>query len=126
MEDEIMTAQEAAADAGNMLADRESALTDRERELAERERAVTERELRSEAGKLLREKGLPEELIGTIAFGDEKSMRASLEMSEKAFRAAVAAELEKRMGGVTPQKGAARDENEMSDAEYYARLWPRG
>lgn len=76
-----------------------------EAKLLAREAEITKRELRAQALETLAEKDLPKELIETISLTDADSCTKSLEVVEKAFRAAVQKGVDERLKGSAPKAG---------------------
>jgi|LSQX01.2.fsa_nt_gb hypothetical protein len=88
--------------------------------LSERERALAEREMRIEAGRALRERALPEELIGAVNCQSAEALEKSVDAAERAFRSAVERAVAERMRGEPPARAVApRDAGDMSDEDYY-------
>ncbi|NLV59047.1 MAG: DUF4355 domain-containing protein [Clostridiales bacterium] len=76
---------------------------ERAAELAQREAELTRRELRAAALEQMSQRGLPTELLDAISVDDEVSMTASLDKTEKAFRAAVDKAVKDKMKGDPPK-----------------------
>lgn len=94
-----------------------------EMELNARERELAARELRLSALEKLNERGLPGAFVNLLNFEDEEKCLASIDAAESVFRAEVKKQVEARMGkGVKLPAAGVRDEDEMSDREYYSRL----
>lgn len=89
----VMSAEEKAAAAAKQ---REETLTAREREIARRE-------MRATALEALANKGLPAALADTLDMTDAEKCSASIEVIEKAFRAAVEQGVKDRMRGDPPK-----------------------
>lgn len=85
-------------------------LEQREAELIEKERRLTLAENSAEASKILGEKGLSLELVDFVVAEDAETMNANIATLEKAFKASVKAEVEKRLGSATPKKNLPPDE----------------
>lgn len=106
----------------------EQAARDRESALAQREAEITRRELRATAIDTLLKRGLPKSLESVLDYKDADSCNASIDVVDKAFRAAVQEGVNERLkaSGVTVRGGNAPDYASMSDAEYYALNYKPG
>ncbi len=106
----------------------EQAARDRENALAQREAEITRRELRATAIDTLLKRGLPKSLESVLDYKDADSCNASIDVVDKAFRAAVQEGVNERLkaSGVTVRGGNAPDYASMSDAEYYALNYKPG
>lgn len=82
-------------------------LQQREAAIAAKERELALMENKNEASKILADKGLSLALVDFVVAEDADTMAANIKTLEKAFKASVKAEVEKRMGGSTPKKAAA-------------------
>lgn len=80
-----------------------------ERELEEREAVLTRRELTAEAKNTLAEKKLPVELAEVLNYTDAESCKASIEVLESAFNAAVGKAVEEKLKGGNPPRKAPED-----------------
>lgn len=124
----IQQARAAAEERARMTGEERIAhdFAERMKQLDAREAALQRREMHAEALRMLRERGLPEELVGAVNCESAQHLSESMENAEKAFLAAVQAGVEKRMRGegpsLVPRKIAPADE---SDADYYARIRSR-
>ena len=78
-------------------------LEKREALLAEKERALTLAENKNVALKILAEKGLSLTLVDFVIADDAETMNSNINILDRAFKASVKAEVEKRIGGKTPQ-----------------------
>lgn len=85
-------------------------LTQREKAIEEKERALALAENKNEASKILAEKGLSLSLVDFVVAEDAETMNANITLLEKAFKASVKAEVEKRLGSSTPKKNLPPDE----------------
>ena len=98
----------------------EEKLDEREKDIARREAELVHRELRAEAAAELAKNGLPAELAAGMNFDDAGECGAAVKALAECFRNAVTAEVEKRLSGRMPEKGApAPDPMEMTDEQYY-------
>lgn len=79
-------------------------LKQREEAIIAKEKALALAENKNEAGKILSEKGLSLSLVDFVVAEDADTMKANIDLLEKAFKASVKAEVEKRMGGNAPKK----------------------
>lgn len=77
-------------------------LQQREKAIAEKEKALAMAELRNEASKILNEKGLSLDLVDLVLVDDAEAVKTRIENLDKAFKANVTAEIEKRIGGNAP------------------------
>lgn len=85
-------------------------LEQREKELAEKERRLTLAENAAEASKILGEKGLSQELVDFVVAEDAETMNSNIAKLDKAFKASVKAEVEKRLSTNTPKKNLPPDD----------------
>lgn len=85
-------------------------LEQREKAIEEKERALTLAQNKNEASKILAEKGLSLSLIDFVVAEDAETMNANINLLDKAFKASVKAEVEKRLGSSAPKKNLPPDE----------------
>lgn len=85
-------------------------LEQREKLIAEKEKALALAENKNEASKILAEKGLSLSLIDFVVAEDAETMNANINLLDKAFKASVKAEVEKRLGSSSPKKNLPPDE----------------
>lgn len=85
-------------------------LEQREKLIAEKEKALALAENKNEASKILAEKGLSLSLIDFVVAEDAETMNANINLLDKAFKASVKAEVEKRLGSSAPKKNLPLDE----------------
>ena len=85
-------------------------LEQREKAIEEKERALTLAQNKNEASKILAEKGLSLSLIDFVVAEDAETMNANINLLDKAFKASVKAEVEKRLGSSAPKKNLPLDE----------------
>lgn len=78
-------------------------LSQREAAIAEKERQLTLAENKNIASKILAEKGLSLTLVDFVIADDAETMNSNINILDRAFKASVKAEVEKRIGGKTPQ-----------------------
>lgn len=85
-------------------------LSERERQLEERENRLILSENRAACTNILLQKGLDVSLVDFVVAADAETMNDNIKRLEKAFKASVKAEVEKRLSGTTPKKNLASDE----------------
>ena len=102
----------------------DSASVDREEALTAREDAVSAREKQQQALTLLRDHALPDEMAPALSLMTEEEMLAAVTAWDEWFRAAVRQAVEERLGGSVPLTGVMQDVSALSDADYYASLYP--
>lgn len=85
-------------------------LEQREKAIAEKEKALALAENKNEASKILSEKGISLSLVDFVVAEDAETMKANITLLDKAFRASVKAEVEKRLGSGAPKKNLPPDE----------------
>lgn len=85
-------------------------LQQREAAIAEKERQLALAENKNEASKVLAEKGLSLALVDFVLAEDAETMMANIRTLEKAFKASVKAEVERRLGTDIPKKNLPRDD----------------
>lgn len=91
-------------------------LEQREKAIAEKERALALAENKNEASKILAEKGLSLSLVDFVVAEDAETMNANISLLDKAFKASVKAEVEKRLGSSTPKKDLPLDQTLTREA----------
>ena len=79
-------------------------LEQREKAIAEKEKALALAENKNEASKILSEKGLSLSLVDFVVAEDAETMNTNISLLDKAFKASVKAEVEKRLGSSSPKK----------------------
>lgn len=84
------------------LEQREKAIADKERELALAENKAT-------ASMVLSNRGMSAELVSLVVAEDADTMNSNINLLEKAFKASVKAEVEKRLATSTPKKNLPLD-----------------
>ena len=100
----------------------------REQALNQREAEITRRELRAQAIDTLISRDLPHELEGLLDYSSADACSASIDTVGKIFRQAVQAAVDARLktsGVILPAPGAKPDYAKMSDADYYASVYPK-
>jgi hypothetical protein len=81
----------------------------REAAIAEKERELALAENKAEASKILAEKGISLQLIDFVVAEDAETMKANIDLLDKAFKQSVKDEVNKRLAGNAPKKGLPRD-----------------
>ena len=94
----------------------EQAAKDRENALAQREAEITRRELRATAIDTLLKRGLPKSLESVLDYKDADSCNASIDVVDKAFRAAVQEGVNERLKAIC----SARALNSATSFSYLA------
>lgn len=84
-------------------------LDEREKKIEEKERALALADMTNTASKILSEKGLSLDLVKFVVNEDGDVTNDNIKLLEKAFKASVKAEVEKRLGQQTPTKNLAPD-----------------
>ena len=79
-------------------------LKQREMAILEKERELAIIENKNEASKILAEKGISLSLVDFIVAEDAETMKANIDLLDKAFKASVKEEVEKRLATSTPKK----------------------
>ncbi|MBM6776029.1 DUF4355 domain-containing protein [Collinsella tanakaei] len=79
------------------LEQREKAIEEKERELALAENKAT-------ASQILADRGISPSLVDFVVAEDAEDMKANIDLLDKAFKASVRAEVEKRLASKTPKK----------------------
>lgn len=79
-------------------------LQQREAAIAEKERELALMENKNEASKILADRGISLALVDFIVAEDAETMKANIDTLDKAFKASVKAEVEKRLASNTPKK----------------------
>lgn len=85
-------------------------LSEKERELEERENKLVLSENKAACTSILIQKGLDASLVDFVVDVDAETMNSKIKALEKAFKASVKAEVEKRLAGTTPKKNLAEPE----------------
>ncbi len=91
-------------------------LKQREAAIAEKEAALALAENKNEASKILAEKGLALSLVDFIVAEDAETMMSNIDTLDKAFKASVKAEVEKRLASNTPKKNLPINEQLTADS----------
>lgn len=85
-------------------------LEQREKAIIEKEKALALAENKNAASKILAEKGLSLSLVDFVVAEDAETMNSNISLLDKAFKASVKAEVEKRLSTSTPKKNLPPDE----------------
>lgn len=85
-------------------------LEQREKLVAEKEKELALAEMKNEASKILNEKGISLQLVDFVVNEDAEITKANIDLLDKAFKASVKAEVEKRLAGNAPKKNLPLDE----------------
>ena len=95
-------------------------LEQRELAIAEKEKALAIAENKAEASKVLADRGLAVALVDFVVSEDAETMKANIDLLDKAFKASVKAEVEKRMASNTPKRNLPT--NEVIDKARFAKM----
>lgn len=85
-------------------------LSEKEKELEERENRLILSENKAACTSILIQKGLDASLVDFVVDVDAETMNSKIKALEKAFKASVKSEVEKRLSGTTPKKNLAEPE----------------
>lgn len=91
-------------------------LQQREQAILEKERALTLAENKNACAKVLAEKGLSLDLVDFVVDIDGDEMNRRIKLLDKAFKASVRAEIDKRLGSNTP--AAATENKPITKADF--------
>jgi chromatin remodeling complex protein RSC6 len=92
-------------------------LKQREDAIAAKEKELAMLENKNEASKILSEKGISLSLVDFVVAEDAETMKSNIDLLDRAFKASVKAEVEKRLGGAAPKKNAAIDK-QLTKADF--------
>ena len=84
-------------------------LEQREAAIAEKERELALAENKTEASKILNDRGIDLSLVDFVVAETAEDMMANIDLLDKAFKKSVKAEVEKRLSSNVPKKGLAID-----------------
>ena len=84
-------------------------LEQREAAIAEKEKELALAENKTEASKILNDRGIDLSLVDFVVAETAEDMMANIDLLDKAFKKSVKTEVEKRLAGNTPKKGLAID-----------------
>lgn len=90
----------------------------REQAIAEKERQLTLAENKNVASKILAEKGLSLTLVDFVLSDDAETMNTNINTLDRAFKACVKAEVEKRLGGKTPAGSSTQDPATLTKEQF--------
>lgn len=85
-------------------------LKQREEAIIKKEKELALAENKNEASKILSEKGISLSLVDFVVAEDADTMKANIDLLDRAFKASVKAEVEKRLGSETPKKSVTKQE----------------
>ena len=91
-------------------------LEQREKAIAEKEKQIALMENKNAASKILAEKGISLSLVDFVVAEDAETMNANITLLDKAFKASVKAEVEKRLTSSTPKRNLPTDEAITKDS----------
>ena len=91
-------------------------LEQREKAIAEKEKTIALMENKNAASKILAEKGISLSLVDFVVAEDAETMNANITLLDKAFKASVKAEVEKRLTSSTPKRNLPTDEAITKDS----------
>ena len=92
-------------------------LKQREEAIAAKERELAMLENKNEASKILNEKGISLALVDFVVAEDAETMKSNIDLLDRAFKASVKAEVEKRLGSAAPKKNPAIDK-QLTKADF--------
>ena len=95
-------------------------LKQREDAIAQKERELALMENKNEASKILAEKGISLSLVDFVVAEDAETMKLNIDTLDKAFRASVKAEVEKRIASTAPKKNLV--DNDAFTRENFMKL----
>lgn len=84
-------------------------LQQREAAIAEKEKELALAENKTEASKILNDRGIDLSLVDFVVAEDAETMMANIDLLDTAFKKSVKLEVEKRLAGGTPKKGLPLD-----------------
>ncbi len=85
-------------------------LEQREKAIAEKERQLALAENKTEASKILEEKGISLKLVDFVVAEDAETMNANIQLLDKCFQESVKREVERRLGSRNPKQALPLDE----------------
>lgn len=85
-------------------------LEQREKAIAEKERQLALAENKTEASKILEEKGISLKLVDFVVAEDAETMNANIQLLDKCFQESVKKEVERRLGSRNPKQALPLDE----------------
>ena len=84
-------------------------LEQREKAIAAKEKELAMAEMKNEASKILSEKGISLSLVDFIVNSDAEVTKSNIDILDKAFKASVKSEVEKRLSSNAPKKNLPLD-----------------
>lgn len=93
-------------------------LKQREEAIEAKERALTLAENKNEASKILSEKGLSLSLVDFVVADDADTMKYNIDILDRAFKASVKAEVEKRLGSNNPKRTTAINDGVVTKEQF--------
>lgn len=84
-------------------------LEQREKAIAEKEKALALAENKATASQVLANRGMSADLVSLVVAEDADAMNENINLLDKAFKASVKAEVEKRLSSSTPKKNLPID-----------------
>lgn len=84
-------------------------LQQREAAIAEKEKELALAENKTEASKILNDRGIDLSLVDFVVAEDAETMMANIDLLDTAFKKSVKLEVEKRLAGGAPKKGLPLD-----------------
>lgn len=91
-------------------------LEQREKAIQEKEKALALAENKAAAASILSNRGMSADLVALVVAEDADSMNENINLLDKAFKASVKAEVEKRLSSSTPKKNLPLDSAITLDA----------
>ena len=91
-------------------------LEQREKAIADKEKQIALMENKNAASSILSEKGISLSLVDFVVAEDAETMNANITLLDKAFKASVKAEVEKRLSSSTPKRNLPTDEAITKDS----------
>lgn len=85
-------------------------LEQREKAIAKKEQELALAENKNEASKILAEKGISLALVDFVVAEDAETMNENIKILDKAFKASVREEVERRLGSSSPKKNLLSDD----------------
>lgn len=93
-------------------------LKQREEAIEKKEHELALAENKNEASKILAEKGISLSLVDFVVADDADTMKANIDLLDKAFKASVKAEVEKRLGGSSTKRGTDTDTSAITKEKF--------
>lgn len=93
-------------------------LKQREEAIAAKEKELALAENKNEASKILAEKGISLSLVDFVVADDADTMKANIDLLDKAFKASVKAEVEKRLGSNNPKRTTTSNDGVVTKEQF--------